>query len=109
MPSGRRWTVHDNYGNEIYLTNERWEHIITPYNHPEMSDYEEHLKEAIRRGRRRQDVLNPRKYRYTREFDGLSQDNTHIVAIVLFGFSEGVAGRPLPNNYVVTAYQQEIG
>ena len=28
MVSGRRWAVRDRYGNEIYITNERWEHII---------------------------------------------------------------------------------
>jgi hypothetical protein len=109
MPSGRRWTVHDSHGNEIYITDERWDHIIAPYNHPEMSDYEEHLKETIQRGRRRQDALNPRKYRYTGEFHDLSQYNTHIVVIVLLGFSQEETGEPLPNNYVVTAYQKEIG
>ncbi len=25
--SGKRWTVQDRYGNSIYLTRERWEHI----------------------------------------------------------------------------------
>jgi hypothetical protein len=24
---GKRWTVQDHYGYEIYLTEERWEHI----------------------------------------------------------------------------------
>jgi hypothetical protein len=38
-----------------------------------------------------------------------SQDNTHIIAIVLFGFSEDDAGQPVPNNYITTAYQKEIG
>ncbi len=70
MPDGKRWTTHDTYGNRIYLTHERWKHITEPFNHPEMSAYEEHLKEAIRRGRRRQDPLNPRKYRCIRRFGG---------------------------------------
>ena len=43
MTGGRRWTVHDRYGNEIHLTHERWEHIIEPISHPEMAAYEEHL------------------------------------------------------------------
>jgi hypothetical protein len=30
-----RWTVRDRFGNEIYLTQERWEHIVLPFNHPE--------------------------------------------------------------------------
>jgi hypothetical protein len=31
-----RWTVQDRYGNSIYLTQERWEHIVQSVNHPEM-------------------------------------------------------------------------
>lgn len=47
--------------------------------------------------------------RYHREFDDLAGDNTHVSAIVLFRFSEGEAGEFLLNNYIVTAYQKEIG
>jgi len=25
------WTVQDRYGNQIYLTQERWAHIVTAY------------------------------------------------------------------------------
>ena len=41
---GIRWTTHDRYRNEIYLTHERWQHIIASINHPDMTDYEEHLR-----------------------------------------------------------------
>ena len=109
MTAGRRWVVRDRYGNDIYLTRERWEHITEPMNHPEMSAYEEHLKETIQSGRRKQDPLNPQKHRYARPFDGLAEDNTHIIAIVLFRFGESPGGEPVPNNYIVTAYQREIG
>lgn len=109
MPDGRRWTTHDAYGNRIYLTHERWKHITEPFNHPEMSAYEEHLRETIQRGRRKQDPLNPRKYRYVKALDDLAGDNTHIIAIVLFKFGEGEAGELVRNNYIVTAYQKEIG
>lgn len=109
MKAGRRWVVRDRYGNDIYLTDERWDHITAPTNHPEMSAYEEHLRETIQSGRRKQDPLNPQKYRYIKAFDDLAEDNTHIIAIVLFRFSEGSEGQPVPNNYVVTAYQREIG
>ncbi len=108
MTAGRRWAVCDRYGNDIYLTHERWERITEPINHPEMSAYEEHLKETIRSGKRKQDSLNPRKYRYVKAFDDLAEDNTHIIAIVLFRFSKGQVGEPVPNNYIVTAYQKEI-
>ena len=109
MAAGRRWMVRDRYGNDIYLTHERWNHITEPVNHPEMSDYEEHLRETIQSGKRKQDSLNPQKYRYVKPFDDLAADNTHIIAIVLFRFSEGPGREPVPNNYVVTAYQKEIG
>ena len=109
MTSGRRWTVYDHYGNEICLTQERWEHIVDLINHPEMAEYEEQLKETIQIGRRKQDPLNPRKYRYVKAFEGLAEDNTHIIAIVLFGLSEDATGQPVSNNYIITAYQKEIG
>jgi hypothetical protein len=34
-----RWIVQDRQGNGIYLTQERWEHIIDPINHSEMAGY----------------------------------------------------------------------
>ena len=71
-----------------------------------MEDCEDKLKETIRSGRRTQDPLNPQKYRYTKEFDNLAFGNTHIVAIVLCRFKEGKSARPIPNNYIVTAYQK---
>lgn len=109
MIGGRRWIVRDRVGNEIYLTQERWEHIIEPINHPEMTFYEEHLQDTIRIGKRKLDSLNPQKYRYSQAFDDLAENNTHIVAIVLFRFSESEAAQPIRNNYIVTAYQKEIG
>lgn len=109
MSSGKRWTVQDRYGNEICLTQERWEHVTEGIDHPEMLDYEEHLKATIQTGSRKQDPLNPQKYRYTRAFDDLVNDNTHVVAIVLFRFHKDESGNPAPNNYIVTAYQKEIG
>ncbi|MCG9126303.1 hypothetical protein JT359_01760 [Candidatus Poribacteria bacterium] len=107
--TGTRWTTNDRYGNEIYLTNERWQHIIDSINHPEMKYYEEHLRTSIRSGRRTQDTLNPQKYRYNQIFDDLYLENTHIIAIVLFGFKEDLEGKPTANNYIVTAYQKQIG
>ncbi len=107
--SGKLWSLRDRYGNHIYLTNERWEHITNPLNHPEMLDYAGELKETLRVGKRRQDPLNPKKYRYVKAFDNLVADNTHIIAIVLFRLKADKSGKPEPNNYVVTAYQKETG
>lgn len=109
MDSGVLWVVNDRYGNEIYLTDERWQHIIEPTNHPDMTDLMAELQSVIRRGTRRQDSLNPQKYQYGLSFDHLEDDNTHIIAVVLFRFREDMRGRPIPNNYIVTAYQKEIG
>lgn len=64
MNSGIRWTVRDRYGNQIYLTEERWEHITEAINHPEMLDYEDELQMTMRSAVRKQDTLNPQKYRY---------------------------------------------
>jgi hypothetical protein len=86
MPAGRRWTIRDQSGHTIYLTQERWDHITAPMNHPEMVCYEEHLKEPIDSGQRRQDGLNRQKYRYAKAFADLPEDNTHMVAITLFHF-----------------------
>ena len=68
MSSGIRWTVCDRYGNDVYLTQERWQHIVEPFYHPEMSGFERQLKETARSGMRKQDSLNPQKYRYIKPF-----------------------------------------
>ncbi|CAN2047475.1 hypothetical protein GMMP13_420024 [Candidatus Magnetomoraceae bacterium gMMP-13] len=57
IESGKRWIIQDRYGNLIYLTNERWQHIIDDMNHPEIEDYEEHLKITIKKARRRQELF----------------------------------------------------
>lgn len=56
---GKRWIVHDRSGNLIYLTQERWKHIADENNHPEMLDYEDYLQQTLKKGRRRQEPLNP--------------------------------------------------
>jgi hypothetical protein len=105
---GVRWTVQDRYGNEIYLTEERWAHIIDDTNHPEMEPYEEYLRATLKKGRRRQEPLNPRKYRYHLSFDDLPDDVNHIVAIVLFGFDTDERRQTVPNNFVATAFFKHI-
>lgn len=59
MDGSIRWQTQDSHGNEIYLSQERWEHIIDSVNHPEMARFEDHLIRTIRSGRLRQDSLNP--------------------------------------------------
>jgi hypothetical protein len=102
--SGKRWTVFDRDGNPIYLTEERWHHITEPNGHPEVADFEETLKLALQKGRRRQEPLNPRKYRYAYPVDDLPNDFNHVVVIVLFGFDVDERGLTNPNNFVATAF-----
>ncbi len=65
-------------------------------------------KETIRTGAKRQEPLNPRKYRYVKYFDDLANDNNHIVAIVLFKLNVDEKGNTIENNFVLTAYQKYI-
>lgn len=106
--SGKRWIIYDRDGNSIYLTHEHWAHIVDLDNHSEMSGYENHLKQAIRKAHRQQEPLNPRKYRYAFPFDDLPDDFTHIVAIVLFGFDVDASGQTIANNFVATAFMKTI-
>jgi len=92
-------TVKDQLGHEIYLTDERWNHICEE--HPEMRGYESQVLETIRRGRRFQDSVRPDVFLYYRDFEDLPAGNSTIVAVVRFGFIPGGA----ENNFVVTAYQ----
>ncbi len=103
-----RWIEQDRLGNEIYLTEERWEHIVSPTNHPKMLNYEDELREAIRSGHRKQDMLNPQKYRYSKQLDNLTAKNTHIIAVVFLRFTEDENGELLANNFIVTAYQKKV-
>ncbi len=94
--------VIDRYGHRIYLTDERWEHIVSE--HPGMIGYRGQLLETLRRGRRRQEARDPTRYRYVSTFHDLSPGNNSIVVIVKFGVStDGSA-----NNFVLTAYQKFI-
>lgn len=101
-----RWKVRDRDGNEVYLTEERWEHIIDPDGHPDMEAYEDELMETIETGSRRQEPLQANKYRYRQEFDTLGFGNTELEAIVLFRSRQNTEGETVPNNFIVTAYQR---
>jgi hypothetical protein len=60
------------------------------------------------RNGRRQEPLNPRKYRYVHLFATLPEGMTHIVAIVLFGVASDGQGKLMANNYVATAFFNHI-
>lgn len=92
-------SAKDRLGHQIYLTEERWEHIYEE--HPEMQGYRGQVMETLRVGRRFQDSIRPQVYLYYRDCDSLPYDNTAIVVVVRFGFNPDGS----ENNFVMTAYQ----
>ncbi len=104
MPNGdpRRWEVYDRYGNKIYMTEERWQHALD--SRPWLSNFLEETLNTIRHGRRKQDPLNPRKYKYYWPCDRLLPDYNHLVAVVLFGTTTDTQGNLVPNNYIVNVW-----
>jgi hypothetical protein len=96
--SGRR-AIIDRLGHEIYLTEERWQHICDE--HPEMEDYPRQVEETVRMGRRFQDSVRPQVYLYYRNHRGLPNNNTTMVVVVRFGFNPDGS----ENNFIMTAYQ----
>jgi hypothetical protein len=106
MATGKLWTQRDRFGNDIYLTRERWAHIIDPDNHPEVEPFFAYLKETIRLGHRRQDPYDQNSYRYYRAFADLPDDQTHVVVCVRFRWTTGSRGSMRPEKFVTTAYLQ---
>ena len=101
-----KWTVQDRWGNTIYLTEERWRHILEA--RPELESYFDLLLETLRTGRRKQDALIPNEYRYYKPFDELLPDNNHMVVIVIFKTRLDEDGNYVPNNFVVTGWAKYI-
>jgi hypothetical protein len=92
--------VKDKRGREIYFTEERWGHAL---DHPGM---EERLLDSalltLKVGGRRQEALDPSKYKYRRRFEDLPEDYTHVVVVVKFGIDPVDPSKE--NNFVLTAY-----
>jgi len=98
----RKWMIQDRFGNTIYLTEERWRHILA--SRPELEPYFDQFLETLRTGRRQQDSLIPNEYRYYQRFDGLLPDNTHLIMIVVFKTQLDADGEYVANNFVVTGW-----
>jgi len=94
-----RRSATDQLGYEIYLTDERWNHICEE--HPEMHQHESQVIETVQRGQRFQDSVRPDIFLYYRDFGDLPAGNTTIVVVVRFGFAPDGS----ENNFIVTAYQ----
>jgi hypothetical protein len=89
--------VQDRYGNTIYLTDERWQHIV--YRHSVLKSFKQEILKTIRIGKRDQDNTYPDTFFYLKRVKGLPSGDTHIEVVVLFRFKDGK-----PNNFVLTAY-----
>lgn len=99
-------TVQDRYGNTIYLTEERWHHILE--SRPELESYFDEFLETIQTGRRKQDALIPNEYRYFKQFDVLLPQNNHLIVVAIFKTQLDEVGNYLPNNFVVTGWAKYI-
>lgn len=94
--------VRDARGHRIYLTDERWRHIIDT--HPDMKPYRELVLKTIRIGGRRQDPLDPAKFKYSRRYADLPPNFTHLVVVVKFEIRYRPRTKEKQNNFVLTAY-----
>ena len=92
-----RWTVQVRYGHEVYLTDERWQHIIS--RHKALTAHLDDVLATIRLGRRRQDALKPFKFFYSRRCSTLPGQYNRITVVVL---------QQPDNGYVVTAWPDMV-
>ena len=103
---GQRWTAQDRYGNTVYLTAERWQHILA--SRPELEPHLDQLLDTLRTGERKQEALMSNKYRYAKRCEALLPENTHLVAMVIFQTRLDAQGQYVPNNFVVTGWATYI-
>jgi hypothetical protein len=89
------WTVKDRAGREIYLTGERWQHIVS--RHRVLAGHLGDVLSTLRLGHRWQDALQPFKYFYHRRCKTLPGYYDSITVVVLY---QG------DNRYVVTAWPE---
>ena len=72
--------VNDKIGNKIFITDERWEHIYK--RHPEIIGFENLVLKTIRVGNRKQMILEPGVFRYSKSFTDLPENNSQIIVII---------------------------
>lgn len=92
-----REEVTDRYGNVIYLTDERWEHIVEE--HSELGEYRAEVLSTVRSGKRKQDPFLPDTFYYKKRMRFLIDGLDHIEVVVAFHWQ-----MDKPNNFIVTAY-----
>jgi len=92
-----REKVQDRDGNIVYLTDERWEHIVE--RHPEFIHHRSKVLDTVRLGRRRRDPFSLDTFYYHRLFHQLRGKLKSIEVVVVFHWQGDQ-----PNNFIVTAY-----
>jgi len=65
----QKWMAQDRDGREIYLTEERWNHILE--RHPYLQDHLEDVLDTIRQGKRQQQPHDPQAFVYRKECNRL--------------------------------------
>ena len=85
-----------------FLSGERWRHALVK--RPWLATHLEDVLITLRRGKRQQDPLNMRKYKYYWPCESLQPEFNHIVVVVLFAEESGEYGRATSNNYVVNVW-----
>lgn len=101
-----RWVVYDQGNREIYMTEERWQHIVSK--HGELIEHFDEVLNTIRNGPRRQERRDPQRYRYRKVCYTLPDGNNHITVMVVFSFREVENGVVAENNFVTTAWGEDL-
>ena len=98
--------ITDKYGNDIYITDEHWEHIYK--RHPEIIGFEQSVIKTIRTGDRKEMMLEPGVFRYSKTFLNLPNSHSHIVVIIKFEQQLASNHTINENNFVITAYMKQV-
>jgi hypothetical protein len=97
-----KWVVCDHAGREIYLTEERWNHIVS--RHRELRDHLNDVLETVRRGHRQQQPHDSQTYVYRLPCESLCPPFNGIMVVVTFHFQQQAQDETSPNNFIVTAW-----
>ena len=89
--------IQDKYGHAIYLTDERWAHIVE--RHPVLKSHKEKVLSIVRSASRSRHEFEWNVFLYRKAFAEVSPLHTHIEVAVIFDTKLGQ-----PNNFIVTAY-----
>ena len=93
-----REEVIDKLGNGVYLTDERWQHIVSE--HSKLRGCRNEVLSAVRSGKRKQDQWFLDKFYYNKKFLTAQGRIKEIEVVVIFRWKVNT-----PNNFILTAYQ----